>query len=246
MKLRIPLFFGLALLLAALLGHADPAAYFAKEIHGQVVDDVSGEPLEGVIIVAKWELVREVIPFVINKSYGETIKIIEVKSDKEGKYLIPGWGPVLRPLLLHLEDDDPEIYYFRPGYYPLSVSNEARSQYSRDAVRTSQWAGKTIRLRKFTGQPQEYVFQNGRFKVDVRTDGTLKEYALKVQGIQGGLAWDKKDKSWQSMPRFIVAMKHECDRLRSLMSKRECPIDDIKHLWGGEKTVNEFIKEYEK
>jgi len=34
----------------------DPPVYFAKSIRGQVVDAETGQPLEGVVVVAKWQV----------------------------------------------------------------------------------------------------------------------------------------------------------------------------------------------
>lgn len=246
MIMRALLLFWLACSGAFLPSYADPLVYFAKDIRGQVVDDVSGEPLEGVIIVAQWELVREVIPFLVNESYGDTLKIIEVVSDKEGKYLIPGWGPIPRPLFFHLEEGDPSIEFFKSGYYPNGASNEVRSQYSRNSIRRSQWDGKTVRLRKFSGQPQEYIEQDGRFKNEIKVTGTLDEYAFKIRIMQGRLGWDKESDEWRNYPRLIIAMKEECERLKAAMSRRECPINNTMGLWGGEKNVNQFLKEYQK
>src|SRR5262245_30347907 len=92
----------LLVICAALCGlgvpaRADPDFYAAKEIRGRVVDAASGEPLARAIVVAQWELVREVIPGLINRSYGDVLKTVEAVTDKDGYYVIPAWGPVARP-----------------------------------------------------------------------------------------------------------------------------------------------------
>jgi hypothetical protein len=230
----------------SLRSHADPAAYSAKDIRGQVVDDATGDPLEGVIIVAQWELAREVIPGLVNKSYGDTLRIIEGVSDKQGRYQIPGWGPMPRPPLLHLEEGDPGIVFFKPGYYPRAASNEIRGQYSRNSLRESQWDGKTVRLRKFTGQPQEYVEQNGRFRDEVKVTGKLDEYVFKIRSVQGQLGWQKKSDEWRNYPRLVIAIKEECERLKAAMARIECPINSEASLWGGAKSVNQFLEKYQK
>ncbi len=203
----------LLIVVAALSVHADPGTYSAKEIRGRIVDGVSGEPLAGVIVVAQWELVREVIPGVINKSYGDVLKTVEVVSGADGGYTIPAWGPMLRPPLFHLEELDPALELFKPGYYPRHVTNPIRAGYNRDSVRVSQWDGATLPLRKLTGQPQEYLEDNGQIKTTVRLQGTLEEYANKLATLQVYLHWQKESDDWKNFPRMVAALEKERERL---------------------------------
>jgi hypothetical protein len=225
---------------------ADPAAYFAKEIRGEVVDDVSGEPLEGVIAVAQWQLVREVVPGVINRSYGDSLKIVEVVSGKDGKFVIPGWGPVVRPMLFHLENEDPTIVLFKSGYYTRTLANEVRTSYSRDSVRASQWDGKTVRLRKFTGEAQEFVQQNGRFRDQRKVDGSLEQYASGINGIQATLYWTKANDDWKNFPRMVAALARERDRLEAAGLSPNYQIRRASALHGGAAAVDQFLKAHEK
>ncbi len=237
---------GLALLAFAAGSRADPLVYSANPIRGQVLDDVSGEPLEGVTVVAQWELVREVIPGLINKSYGDVLKIVEVVSDRAGNYVIPGWGPLPRPTLFHLEDLDPSIAFFQPGYYPRYVANEARSTYNRDSVRTSQWDGKTVRLRKFTGEPQEFELQDGRFKSHVKVDGTPEELASKLRILQIHLHRTRETDDWKNFPRMIAALEREGERLKAAGLKPGYQIESTRELHGGREAVDRFQKGYAK
>jgi hypothetical protein len=97
---------GFAVLAAPPEARADPAAYSGAPIRGQVMDDATGKPLEGAIVVAQWELVREVIPGLVNESYGDVLNIAEAVTDRDGRYEIPGWGPIARPMFFHLEERD--------------------------------------------------------------------------------------------------------------------------------------------
>ncbi len=240
--LRSPMLIGLALFALAAGSRADPMTYSAKEIRGQVVDDVSGQPIEGAIVVAQWELVREVIPGLINKSYGDVLKIVEVVSDRDGNYVIPAWGPVLRPTLFHLENLDPSLAFFKPDYYPRYVANEVRTEYSRDPVRISQWDGKTVRLRKFTGEPQEWDEQDGRFKSHLKVDGTLEEYASQLQSLQLHLQWRRETDDWKQFPRMIAALEREADRLDAAHLKSGYRIMRANQLHGRHEKVNRPVK----
>jgi hypothetical protein len=223
---------GVALAALALPSRADPALYSAKEIRGRVVDGVSGEPLAGVIVVAQWELVREIIPGVIHRFYGDVLKTIEVVSGPDGGYVIPAWGPAQRPAFFHLEDGDPMLEVFTPGYYPRHVSNRIRAAYSRDSVRVSQWDGRAMPLRKFTGQPQEYLLDDGQSKVTVKVDGTLEEYASKLSTLQIYLHWTRETDDWKSYPRMVMALTRERERLDALGLAPKYQIDRVTSLHG--------------
>ncbi len=244
-----PLFFmvlGMALAGFAVSARADPAMYAAKEIRGRVVDAVSGEPLAGATVVAQWELVREVIPGVINKSYGDVLKTIEVVTDKDGRYTIPAWGPVARPAFFHLEHRDPAIEILLPGYYPRHVANRILASYNRDALRISRWDGEPIALRKFTGEPQEYLEDNGQSKVTVRVSGTLNEYASKLSGLQILLHWGGESNEWRNFPRMVATLARERERLAAAGLSPNYQIDRIDSLHGGREAVDRFLKGYEK
>lgn len=247
MRRPSPALIGLVMLALATAARADPLAYSARAIRGHVVDDVSGEPLEGVIVVAQWELVREVIPGLVNKSYGDVLKIVEVVTGRDGAYEIPAWGPLPRPLLLHLEDNDPALMFFKPGYYPRYVANELRgAAYSRDAERTSQWDGQSLRLRRFTGQPQEYVLQDGRFKRQVKVRGTLEEYASRLETLQEQLFWTRPTDDWRQFPRLVVALDREAARLGREGLKPGYQIKPARELHGGREAVDRFLEGHEK
>jgi len=246
MRQRVPAVIGLVLLALAAAARADPLAYSARPIRGHVVDDATGEPLEGVIVVAQWELVREVVPGLVNKAYGDVLKIVEVVSGRDGAYDIPAWGPLPRPLLLHLEDRDPAIVFFKPGYYPRYVANELRSGYSRDAVRASQWDGQAVRLRAFTGKPQEFTLQDGRFRAHVRVDGTLEEYASKLETVQEQLYWTRATDDWHQFPRLVVALDREAVRLEGAGLKPGYQIERTRALHGGRAAVDRFLEGHER
>jgi hypothetical protein len=246
MRQRAPAIIGLLLLAVAAAARADPLAYSARPIRGHVLDDVSGAPLEGVIVVAQWELVREVVPGLVNKAYGDVLKIVEVVTGSDGAYEIPAWGPLPRPVLLHLEDRDPAIAFFKPGYYPRYVANEQRAAYSREAVRMSQWDGQAVRLCPFTGKPQEFTLQDGRFRQQVKVNGTLEEYASKLETLQEQLYWKRATDDWRQFPRLVVALDREAARLAREGLKPGYQIEPAHSLHGGRAAVDRFLEGHEK
>lgn len=146
-----------ALVLIPFWAFGDPPVYFAKSISGQIVDEETGKPLEGVVIVAQWILFE--IALGHGAHYGNTVNLIEVVTDQDGKYSIPGWGPRPRPPLKHLDHLDPRLSIFKSQYVPLELSNESLGNHNKAMVRTSEWDGKVIKLKKFTGTAQERLHQ---------------------------------------------------------------------------------------
>jgi hypothetical protein len=145
------------------------------------VDAVTGQPLEGVIVVAQWVL------FVAPVGRGPRIQVLETVTDAKGIYQFPGWGPKPNPRfpLSSLDRMDPDLTFFKPGYRPHAVANMYASN---EAVRTSDWDGKTIKLEEFTG--------------------TLDDWAGMLHTVQTGLGWgDVMD--WRLAPRIALALELE-------------------------------------
>jgi hypothetical protein len=147
---------GVILVLLPLWALGDPPLYSAKEIHGQIVDEETGQPLEGVVVVAEWKLYSQGIG---HGGHSGTINTIEVLSDKEGKYFIPAWGPRPRPPFAYLDHLDPELKIFKSDYYPKDLSNEVlgSANRNRSMVRSSDWDGKVIKLQRFRGDWMDYA-----------------------------------------------------------------------------------------
>ncbi len=134
-----------------------PFYYSALPISGKLVDEESGEPLEGAIVIAIWQL---------EKGFGlegtipsRFMKVSEVLTDQEGNYFIQGWGPLRRPGGTYLGNFSPLLIYFKDGYIGMGRSNYAdRFNYDdrMDRVQNSQWDGETIKLKKFIGELEDY------------------------------------------------------------------------------------------
>jgi hypothetical protein len=130
------------------LGVTFPPAYGAEAVSGRVVDEATREPLEGVIVVAHWALMEDTG----HADYaGACMAIVEVATDRDGRYSVAGWGPLPRPPKTFLWAHDPMLTLFKSGYEPLQIANELSSVPSTAAVRTSRWNGKTLALKRALG-----------------------------------------------------------------------------------------------
>jgi hypothetical protein len=144
---------GLAVVVLPFLCSCAPPIYFAKATHGTVVDADTKAPIEGAVVVAQWILAQGLAGF---PGHIRRLQVFEVVTDHQGRYLVPAWGPHLRPLFTWLDSHDPDILIFKHGYEPGYFSNLS---YRNDFVRSSEWDGKALPLTPFRGTVTQRVDQ---------------------------------------------------------------------------------------
>ena len=132
--------------------------YSAETIEARVVDAQSGAPLEGVIVVAHWQLEGGLEG---GNVLGQ-VNVLETITDASGGFKFPAWGPVPIPRGLpanaRLKDLDPEMVLFKPGYKFVHLQNTKTFEQTRgfgSVVRTSDWNHKTIKMNALFGDTDE-------------------------------------------------------------------------------------------
>jgi hypothetical protein len=131
------------------------------------VDAKTNQPLEGVIIVAHWEVDRVVpsfvpiMPFVNDPRGPFQLQIMETVTDANGRFHFSAWGPLSVPPLAALGIRDPDLIFFKEGYVPWGTMNHHPStfDYSASSTRSSEINGTTIKLKKFEGDLKAYADQ---------------------------------------------------------------------------------------
>lgn len=204
-----------------------PNKYSAKEIEAWVIDEETGAPLEGVIVVAAWELKGGLE---LGNPVGNA-NLMETVTDKNGRFYFPAWGPVWKKGALLF--NDPNLYFFKSGYEYERLSNKivfSDLETGRGSVRSSDWHSKTIKLKRFQGSLQEYAEQLSFLNTSIESVvGTFRKNA--------GCEWIK-------MPKMLA----EIFRLESFLAKKDMynPLMRIDRLPINEQcnSPRTFFKEY--
>ncbi len=130
-----------------------PKVHGAPQTRGRVMDAERGTPLQGAVVVLRWEWLQYYAggwhssPSFENQ--GEVLHLAETATDAEGRYSAPAWGPVVR----ERGKVEPRVLVFKPGYEPANRAFEPG-------------AASAIRLAKPTAAPKEYAKSIGAFQRD--------------------------------------------------------------------------------
>ncbi len=137
-------------LLATILYGCAPEqhVYSADPVYARVVDADTNKPLEGVAVVAYWELYQGSIT-------GDGMpcgaaNVEEAVTDKDGWFHIPGWGPINGPCGI-MRNGNPLVYLFKSGYvYQRKAGGVGFNTNKPVSVAQVWWNGQTIKLSIFT------------------------------------------------------------------------------------------------
>ncbi|MGH2651042.1 MAG: carboxypeptidase-like regulatory domain-containing protein [Actinomycetota bacterium] len=201
---------GLTVCVVVLTGVSAPAwgqpeAYSGAEIRGWVVDAETKQPIEGVYVVAQSLLdtgLRQYTP----------LHMTETITDAKGEYHIPAWGPKPRPTFSRLEDSDPVLTFFRPGYRMFTRSNPVDRNDS--AVRASRWDGKTISLQPFRGTPDDWADQLWRVQSRLQWGGLASWFSRRLNDY------------WKHYPKTVLAIVEERRLLPDSVRHRVMDLDE--------------------
>jgi hypothetical protein len=166
--------------------------YSAEAIEGWVVDAGTGKPIDGVVVVAHWQLKGG---FEGGTPIAE-LQILEAVTDSSGRYYFPAWGPKFS-LTGNLRSESPEILMFAPGYKFLGLSNQWYE--GRDSSKFD-YNKKTVRLERFKGTLAEYA-------------ESLSSLNSSLERVGYGVGYHSGDYcGWRSFPKMLrVLAKLEGD-----------------------------------
>jgi hypothetical protein len=163
-RFRFILFRFTSLLLLALWLGGCTTMYSGAPMTASVVDETTGQPIEGANIVAIWELIGA------RPNSGGTFHIAEAVTDAAGKFALSGWPPKAlaerHDATVRMMAESPTLHIFKSGYGYRNLQNGStpdylgtRPFYKGDSVRVSDYDGKVIKLKKYTGDMKEYYIE---------------------------------------------------------------------------------------
>ena len=160
--------------------------YSADPVYARVVDADTGKPIQGVAVVAYWELYQGSIT-------GDgmpcgAVNVAEAVTGKDGWFRIPGWGPV-KGACGRMRNGNPLVYFFKPGYKYLRESSGVGLDYTKEvSVAQVWWNGHTIKLHEFPNLDL-HAYGLGSYAADF--GGFNSELAMFVVNRPGECNWRK-------------------------------------------------------
>jgi hypothetical protein len=117
-----------------------------ESIRAKVVDDSSGEPLEGVHVVFKATAYEGT--FTGHGGRKVNLLVAEGITNATGIIELPAQKIDPEPFWFNTHYDYPWIYFFKSGYLPAIEKNPWNGLASLETVQRWQYNGKTVRLKK--------------------------------------------------------------------------------------------------
>ena len=207
--------------------------YSATSIEAHVVDAKTNQPLEGVVVIAHWELEYGcvvVLECFISRGPRQ-LQIFETITDAQGRFYFPAWGPLSAPFHMYLRESDPWIFIFKPGYKASGEVNDYPSTFDfrASSTRSSQINGMTIKLKKFEGDLKEYA-------QDLSLSGDL-EFATRPPSANC---------DWQKIPHMLAAVFKQGHVFRENNIYSSLPTIERLPYQNQCGSATEFMKEYMK
>lgn len=207
-----------------------PDTYSAEAIEARVIDAETQKPLDGVVIVAHWQLKGGMEG---GNVVGQ-LMILETVTDSNGRFAFPAWGPLKRTKG-HFDTADPQMLLFKPGYDPRVLDNERPefwTKHAHESLRRSVHNGKTIEMKRFGGS--------------LTSKEAMRVYADRLSFFTGRMRFITDDCQWKKVPKMVLALQDQREQF-----KKVGIIDgfySVDYLPNDEKecgSVKEFFKRYQ-
>lgn len=138
--------------------------HMAESIDASVIDAESGQPVEGMLVIADWQAVGRMT----NGNNEGQIMVMETMTDKKGHVAFPSWGPKIA-WMGSVNTKRARLLLFKSGYQPLVLSNEVKTRYGYSPIFQSEWNGKAIKVHAANADPVIRIQDFDLFNVDLRS-----------------------------------------------------------------------------
>ncbi len=189
----------LLLLVGAVLGYVFiiPYFYWSDATEVRVVDVDTKQPLEGVIVVAVYELYFASM----GRGYRDkAFHVIEAVTDWNGRAHLPAWGPKRVPESRHfgplvfgpfMDSRNPQLILIKDGYgYDMMSSSTPKGHADHYYRIPSVWTGLTLVMRRFESSRDRYA--NHLAGLDYALDRVYAD--------------DYQQCLWKNMPKTVVTL----------------------------------------
>lgn len=151
----------------------------ADPVDATLVDGTTGHPMADVPVVAYWglkggSLAGDSLPC-------GTAGVEEAVTDKDGKFHIPGWGPIKTPCG-YMPSWTPEIFAFKSGYSPLIFMNTPSGSTPSISHSVSEFNGMTIKMWKDPDQDLRNVGPNSYSARFSEFNWSIEDFTLHLPG----------------------------------------------------------------
>ena len=182
-----------------------PTFFKSDEISASVVDEHTGRPVNGAVVVVEWEINH-------GEFHGHTYKnlhTVEVVTDDTGHFLVPGWGPKYAGMTWNMRGTEPTAYILKEGYLPKRIYN-LTGAYGGDIGPN----GKIPDTIAGEHSRSNIVVSWNNIEVKLTpASGDLESYAYILSGFSNLCA---SENDWRTMPLCIIYFDKERTRLLAL------------------------------
>ena len=195
--------------------------YKVAPIDAVIVDAETNLPIEGAIVVANWQLEAGGLDGPRRKGQ---LEVKETITDKSGRFHFDGFTK-LNLMISELRDDDPKIIIFKGGYDYGRSSNYYGLRYP-GTDRKAAVNGEVVKLRKLT----PVVFEKN---------------VTYYSGLSVQIRPIVEDCEWNKIPRMILAMEAEKQRITKIEPNESVdifPIEEIESFKGKCGSMLEFFR----
>ena len=173
---------GIVLLLTVMFVTQCGLVVMSPSFSGTVIDSENGGPIEGVAVVAKWDIHG------VEYSTVGVLAIEEAVTDSAGKFTIPNLGPRFNKKRFFggLSSYAPELIIFKNGYEPQFIRNYHARTIAGVYRTADALDGRTVSL-----EPNR---------------GEMIDYVQLVQGVDSRVSrlLTDPDCTWQQIPRLLA------------------------------------------
>jgi hypothetical protein len=187
----------IALCLSILSACATPTVYQSPSIEGDVIDSVTGKPIEGAVVLAYWDMDDA---HFLDPPDTYSVKTTEMLTDKNGHFVIASWGPTT--VCCGYMQYGPGLIIIKPGYKPITKPVGMNLQDAHLQPSKPPWSGDSFRMNPYV---YDGYFGNQGFD----------EFERLSNSISLAPALPRHSCVWKDYPNFIDALTQQIQLFRA-------------------------------